>query len=100
MQRFLIESGLLCAFGGLLGLLLAWGARQLITVSAGVTMTITIVYVSLIAIIASSVVGMLAGIYPASKPPGSIRFRGPYPYNLKCYEAFELPRGVLRERRW
>jgi len=66
LLQFLIESGLLCAFGGVIGLLLAWGVCQLITTLAGVTMTITLIYV-LIALIVSSVVGMLAGIYPAFK---------------------------------
>ncbi|HXM36268.1 MAG TPA: ABC transporter permease [Pyrinomonadaceae bacterium] len=66
LLQFLIESGLLCAFGGVLGLLLAWGVCQLITTLAGVTMTITVGYI-LLALIVSSAVGMLAGIYPAFK---------------------------------
>ena len=47
-------------------LLLAWGVCQLITTLAGITMTITIGYI-LMALIVSSGVGMLAGIYPAFK---------------------------------
>ncbi|MCU1264241.1 MAG: transporter permease protein [Acidobacteria bacterium] len=66
MMQFLIESGLLCALGGVLGLLLAWGVCFTITTLAGVTMTITIGYI-LLALIVSTAVGMLAGIYPAYK---------------------------------
>jgi putative ABC transport system permease protein len=66
LMQFLIESGLLCALGGVLGLLLAAGVCWLITMMAGVTMTITIAYI-LMALIFSSVIGMIAGIYPAFK---------------------------------
>jgi putative ABC transport system permease protein len=66
LMQFLIESGMLCAFGGVLGLLAAYGVTKLITALAGITMTITIGYV-LLALIVSSVIGMIAGIYPAFK---------------------------------
>jgi putative ABC transport system permease protein len=66
LLQFLIESGLLCALGGVLGLLLAWGVCIGITTLAGITMTITIGYI-LLALIVSTVVGMIAGIYPAFK---------------------------------
>ena len=66
LMQFLIESGMLCAFGGVIGLLVAYGVTTLITALAGITMTITIGYV-LLAIIVSSVIGMIAGIYPAFK---------------------------------
>ncbi len=66
LMQFLIESGMLCAFGGVIGLLMAWGFVTLITALAGITMTITIGYI-LLAIIVSSVIGMIAGIYPAFK---------------------------------
>jgi putative ABC transport system permease protein len=64
LLQFLIESGLLCALGGVLGLLLAWGVTVLITALASITMTITIGYI-LLAIVVSTVIGMIAGIYPA-----------------------------------
>ncbi|HZE69485.1 MAG TPA: ABC transporter permease [Pyrinomonadaceae bacterium] len=64
--QFLIESGLLCALGGLLGLLLAWGVCVTITVLAQITMTITPGYIVL-ALVVSGGVGMIAGIYPAFK---------------------------------
>ena len=66
LLQFLIESGILCALGGIIGLLVAWGVTTLITVLASITMTITIGYI-LLALIVSTAVGMVAGIYPAFK---------------------------------
>jgi putative ABC transport system permease protein len=66
LMQFLIESGMLCAFGGVIGLFVAYGVTKTITALAGITMTITIGYV-LLALIVSSVIGMIAGIYPAFK---------------------------------
>ncbi|HEU4710428.1 MAG TPA: ABC transporter permease [Pyrinomonadaceae bacterium] len=66
LLQFLIESGILCLLGGLLGLLVAWGVTTLITTLASITMTITIFYI-LLAVIVSTVIGMAAGIYPAFK---------------------------------
>ena len=66
LLQFLIESGILCALGGVLGLLLSWGITVLITALASITMTITIFYI-LLALIASTLIGMVAGIYPAFK---------------------------------
>jgi len=66
MVQFLIESGLLCALGGILGLGLAWGVCMLITTLAEITMTITIGYIFM-AIFFSTLIGMLAGAYPAFK---------------------------------
>jgi putative ABC transport system permease protein len=66
LLQFLIESALLCVMGGVLGLLLATGICQLITVLAEVTMTITIGYI-LLAVLVSSGIGIIAGIYPAFK---------------------------------
>jgi putative ABC transport system permease protein len=66
LLQFLIESGILCALGGVIGLLVAWGITTLITTLASITMTITIGYI-LLALIVSTVIGMIAGIYPAFK---------------------------------
>ena len=66
LLQFLIESAILCALGGVLGLLLSWGVTALITALAAITMTITIGYI-LLALIVSTVIGMIAGIYPAFK---------------------------------
>jgi putative ABC transport system permease protein len=66
MVQFLIESALLCAIGGVLGLLLAAAASGAIRAASGVPMVVTAGYVVL-ALVVSSVVGILAGIYPASR---------------------------------
>ena len=66
LVQFLIESGMLCALGGIIGLLVAWGITTLITTLASITMTITIGYI-LLALIVSTAIGMFAGIYPAFK---------------------------------
>jgi putative ABC transport system permease protein len=66
LVQFLIESGILCALGGIIGLLMAWGITTLITTLASITMTITIGYI-LMALTVSTITGMLAGIYPAFK---------------------------------
>jgi putative ABC transport system permease protein len=66
LLQFLIESALLCIIGGIIGLLLAMGATQIITILAGMTMTITITYV-ILSVGVSSLIGILAGLYPAWK---------------------------------
>lgn len=66
MLQFLIESALLCIVGGILGLLLATGVTYLITILAEITMTITFSYI-ILAIGVSSVIGIVAGLYPAFK---------------------------------
>lgn len=66
LLQFLIESALLCVIGGIVGLVLATGVTSLITLLAGMTMTITIAYVVL-SVTVSSVIGIVAGIYPAWK---------------------------------
>jgi putative ABC transport system permease protein len=66
LSQFMIESAILCALGGILGLLVAWGVTTLITALAAITMTITIFYI-LLALVVSTLVGMGAGIYPAFK---------------------------------
>ncbi len=66
LLQFLIESSLLCIVGGLLGLLLAVGVTTLITYLLEITMTVTIGYI-LLSIIVSSLIGIIAGLYPAFK---------------------------------
>jgi putative ABC transport system permease protein len=66
LMQFLIESALLCVIGGVIGLILAGGVTQMITLLAGITMTITITYVVL-SVGVSSLIGILAGLYPAWK---------------------------------
>lgn len=66
LLQFLIESSLLCVVGGLFGLVLAVAVTQLITLTIGVTMSITLLYV-IGSVSISSVIGVLAGLYPAWK---------------------------------
>src|ERR1041384_2686600 len=66
LAQFLIESSVLCALGGSLGLLLAAGISWVIGQTTPVPMSITITYVVL-SIAVSSIIGMLFGIYPAMK---------------------------------
>lgn len=66
LLQFLIESSLMCALGGVLGLLAAAGLSWLVSVLTPITMTITIGYIAL-ALGVSTGVGMIAGIYPAYK---------------------------------
>jgi putative ABC transport system permease protein len=66
LLQFMIESSFLTTCGGILGFLLAvvlaWG----ISITTGVTMTVTLLYVAL-SIGVSGGIGMIAGIYPAFK---------------------------------
>ena len=66
LLQFLIESSLLCVIGGIIGLVLATGVTQLITLLAGITMTITVTYV-ILSVGVSSIIGIIAGLYPAWK---------------------------------
>lgn len=66
LLQFLIESALLCAVGGTIGLLLAVGVTQLITFLLEITMTITVGYI-IIALLVSTLIGIIAGLYPAWK---------------------------------
>jgi putative ABC transport system permease protein len=66
LLQFLIESSLLCSFGGVMGLIAAAAVAYTITTLTPITMTITLGYVVL-AIGVSTVIGMIAGIYPAFK---------------------------------
>ena len=66
LLQFLIESALLCVVGGVLGLLLAMGATRLVGMALGITMTIELFYI-FVSIAVSSVIGIIAGLYPAWK---------------------------------
>ena len=66
LSQFLIESSMLCAVGGVLGLVAAAGISWAVTVLTPITMTITVGYIVL-ALGVSTAVGMVAGIYPAFK---------------------------------
>jgi putative ABC transport system permease protein len=66
LSQFLVESSMLCAVGGVLGLLAAAGISWGVTVLTPIAMTITVGYIVL-ALGVSTAVGMVAGIYPAFK---------------------------------
>jgi len=66
LLQFLIESALLCVVGGIIGLILASGVTQIITLIFGITMSITITYIVL-SVGVSSIIGIVAGLYPAWK---------------------------------
>jgi putative ABC transport system permease protein len=66
LLQFLIESSSLCVAGGILGIVLAIGVTELITFLLEITMTVTVGYIAL-AVIVSSVIGVVAGLYPAWK---------------------------------
>jgi putative ABC transport system permease protein len=62
--QFLIESAVLCAIGGVLGLMLAGALSGAIRAATPIPMTITSGYI-ILSLFVSSVVGLIAGIYPA-----------------------------------
>lgn len=66
LVQFLIESSLLSAVGGVLGLLLAAGLSWVVRATTPVPMTITFGYI-LLSLLVSGGIGMIAGIYPAFK---------------------------------
>jgi putative ABC transport system permease protein len=66
LLQFLIESSFLTTFGGLIGLLLAFGIAWLISATTPVPMTITVVYVFL-SVAVSGGIGICSGVYPAFK---------------------------------
>lgn len=66
LLQFLIESALLCAVGGVIGIILAFGVTGLITYLLEIQMTVTPFYI-FIAVSVSSVIGIIAGLYPAFK---------------------------------
>jgi putative ABC transport system permease protein len=66
LVQFLIESSVLCALGGILGLLTAAGVAWLIGAATPIPMAITLPYI-LLSLIVSSGIGMIFGIYPAIK---------------------------------
>ena len=66
LLQFLIESSLLTAVGGVIGLLVAAVISWIIRTSTPIPMTITVGYIAL-ALLFSGGIGMIAGIYPAWK---------------------------------
>jgi putative ABC transport system permease protein len=64
LLQFLIESSFLTTFGGIIGIVLAFGLVWVISASTSVTMTVTLLYIVL-SVGVSGGIGMIAGIYPA-----------------------------------
>lgn len=64
LTQFLIESSMLSAVGGVLGLLLAAAISWAVSITTPIPMTITLGYI-LLSLIVSGGIGMIAGIYPA-----------------------------------
>jgi putative ABC transport system permease protein len=69
LMEFLIESIVLCIFGGLIGLLLVWTALTLINLAIPFKMSISMINV-LIGVSTSIFVGIIAGIIPAIQASG------------------------------
>ena len=66
LLQFLIESALLCVVGGILGLFLSFGATSLVGYLLSMTMTILPRDI-VISVGVSSIIGIVAGLYPAWK---------------------------------
>ncbi len=66
MLQFLIESSLLAAVGGVLGLALAYVIAIVIRAATPIPMAITVFY-AVIAVFFSGGIGLIAGIYPAHR---------------------------------
>jgi putative ABC transport system permease protein len=66
LMQFLIESALLTAVGGLLGLLLASGISSVVRFTTPIPMTITVFYM-MASVLVSGAIGITAGLYPAMK---------------------------------
>ncbi|HUQ90789.1 MAG TPA: ABC transporter permease [Bryobacteraceae bacterium] len=66
MLQFLIESTMMSAIGGGIGLLLGWGVIAIASRLLGVKLEITVPY-ALLALVVSSVVGIVSGWYPAAR---------------------------------
>ena len=66
LMQFLIESALLTAVGGLLGLLLASGISSVVRMTTPIPMTITVFYM-MASVLVSGAIGITAGLYPAMK---------------------------------
>jgi putative ABC transport system permease protein len=66
LAQFLVEALVLAIIGGIIGVLLGWGAAALVAKSFGWTTTIRTDIV-LLALGVSGLVGIIFGIYPARK---------------------------------
>ncbi|MBV8553377.1 MAG: ABC transporter permease [Acidobacteriaceae bacterium] len=66
LRQFLVESSMLAASGGLIGVILAWIISTLIRTAASIPMSLPITSV-ILGVGLSAIVGLFFGIYPASQ---------------------------------
>ena len=69
LLQFLMESAVMAAIGGAMGVILAYGVAELMRVAASIPMNVPIVAV-IIAEVISAAVGIFFGVYPAKKAAG------------------------------
>ncbi|HWP97765.1 MAG TPA: ABC transporter permease [Syntrophomonadaceae bacterium] len=70
LSQFLIEALLLCFIGGIIGVILGWGASQLLSLLAGLTMKV-VPWLAALALGFSVMIGLFFGYYPARKAANS-----------------------------
>jgi putative ABC transport system permease protein len=66
LNQFLVESSLLAAFGGLIGVTVAWCVAVLVRTLTPVPTSVPVAAV-VVAVTLSAVVGLFFGIYPAHR---------------------------------
>jgi putative ABC transport system permease protein len=66
LSQFLVESSMLAASGGLIGVLIAWGLAALVRTATPVPMVVPVSAV-VISVLLSGTVGLFFGIYPARR---------------------------------
>lgn len=66
LSQFLVESSMLAAAGGLMGVLIAWGIAVVVRNTAGVPMELPASAV-IVGVGLSTIVGLFFGIYPAKR---------------------------------
>jgi putative ABC transport system permease protein len=69
LNQFLVESSMLSATGGVIGILIAWGISILVKALTPVPMHIPISAV-IVGVTLSAAVGLFFGIYPARRAAG------------------------------
>jgi putative ABC transport system permease protein len=66
LTQFLVESGVMAAMGGVIGVLVAYSLTLLVRATTSVPMLVPVSAV-IISIVVSSIVGIIFGVYPAHK---------------------------------
>ncbi|MDD4803000.1 MAG: ABC transporter permease [Syntrophomonas sp.] len=78
LTQFIIEALLLCFIGGIIGVLLGWGASELLSIFAGLTMKVELWLIA-VSMGFAVMIGLFFGYYPARKasnlnPIDALRF--------------------------